>query len=82
MDAVLVEHRQPAVLGDPLDVVVVRRLVDERPDREARHGGHRRHEQRRELDGDERPQRSHAQRPKNARSDSAIQSIIGSLRPG
>ena len=56
---VLVQHRQAPVLGDPLDVVVVRRLVDERPDREARHRRHAQTSERGELHGDERAESAH-----------------------
>jgi hypothetical protein len=83
VNEVLVEHGDAAVLYDRLHVVVVGRLVDERPDREPRRRGDRGEDERGELHRDEQAKNTHrCQRPKNARSDSAIQSIIGSVRPG
>jgi hypothetical protein len=80
MDVVLVEHGQAPVLGDPLHVVVVGGLVDERPDREARDGHDAQNEQRRNLHRHKRA--PGFQRSRNSRTDSAIQSIISPLRPG
>lgn len=81
MHVVLVENRQAPVLGDPLDVVIVRGLVDERPDREAGHGHHAYYQQRSQLQRDKRAER-HAQRNRKSWMDSAIQSTMSSVSPG